>query len=397
MRLAIVVQRYGADIVSGAELHARNLAELLHGPHHVEVFTTCAQDYVTWRNHYPPGSTFVGPVRVHRFPVRRPRDPRTYGRWEQYLLTHPHSEADEYRWLELEGPYAPRLIEAIRRRAADFDFWLFFSFRYYTTFHGVRAVPDRAILVPTAEEDPIIGFSIFRRLFHGVRGIAYNSIEEQRLIQGMTRNYHVPGVVVGIHVQPPPDPPCPERFRQQWNVSEPYVLFVGRVDVNKGAPQLVEMFAHYAASRPNSPLLVLLGPIVDSVPPHPRIRLLGPVDEQTKWDALAGCEFLINPSPLESLSMVLLEAWKARKAVLVNGQCAVLRGQCIRSNGGLFYTSPAEFHRMMDWLLEHPDLRQQLGENGRTYVDEHYRPDSILRKYEELFERARSVPETRVA
>ncbi len=397
MRLAIVVQRYGEDIASGAELHARNLAELLQGRHHVEVFTTCARDYVTWRNHYPAGPTSVGPVRVHRFPVRRPRDPQAYGRWEQYLLTHPHSEADEERWLRLEGPYAPRLVEAVRRRAADFDFWIFFSFRYYTTFHGALAVPDRALLVPTAEADPIIGFSVFRKLFHAVRGIAYNSIEEQRLIQGMTRNYRVPGVVVGIHVQPPPEPPRPERFRQRWDVSEPYVLFVGRLDVNKGAPQLVEMFIRYAASRPQAPLLVLLGPIVDPVPSHPRVRVLGPVDEQTKWDALAGCEFLINPSPLESLSMVLLEAWKARKAVLVNGQCAVLRGQCIRSDGGLFYMSPAEFAPMMDWLLEHPDLRQQLGENGRAYVDEHYRPDVILRKYEELFERARSVPQTRVA
>ena len=44
MKLAIVVQRYGADINGGAELHARYIAERLSRHAEVEVFTTCARD-----------------------------------------------------------------------------------------------------------------------------------------------------------------------------------------------------------------------------------------------------------------------------------------------------------------------------------------------------------------
>ena len=69
MKLGVVVQRYGADINGGAELHARYIAERLARKHEVEVLTTCAHDYVTWRNEYPAGEERIGPVRVRRFEV----------------------------------------------------------------------------------------------------------------------------------------------------------------------------------------------------------------------------------------------------------------------------------------------------------------------------------------
>ena len=55
MKLAVVVQRYGADISGGAELHARYIAERLARHASVEVVTTCARDYVTWKNELPAG------------------------------------------------------------------------------------------------------------------------------------------------------------------------------------------------------------------------------------------------------------------------------------------------------------------------------------------------------
>ncbi len=46
-----------------------------------------------------------------------------------------------------------------------FDFFIFFSYRYYHVWHGMRAVPGKAVLVPTAERDAAIGLSIFAPLF----------------------------------------------------------------------------------------------------------------------------------------------------------------------------------------------------------------------------------------
>ena len=52
MRLAFIVQRYGAAAVRGAEHLCRLLAERMAAQHEVDVLTTCARDYVTWKNGY---------------------------------------------------------------------------------------------------------------------------------------------------------------------------------------------------------------------------------------------------------------------------------------------------------------------------------------------------------
>ena len=87
MRLAVVVQRYGADINGGAELHARYVAEHLARHAEVEVFTTCARDYVTWANELPEGAEPQGGVLVRRFPVSAPRDVLDFARRSTQVFT----------------------------------------------------------------------------------------------------------------------------------------------------------------------------------------------------------------------------------------------------------------------------------------------------------------------
>ena len=50
MKLAIVVQRYGADVNGAAERPARYVAEPLSAHADVRVLTPCAPDYVPWKN-----------------------------------------------------------------------------------------------------------------------------------------------------------------------------------------------------------------------------------------------------------------------------------------------------------------------------------------------------------
>ena len=48
---------------------------------------------------------------------------------------------------------------------------------------------------------------------------------------------------------------------------------------------------------------------------------LGFVSEEQKASLLRHCELLVMPSFLESLSLVMLEAWTLGRPVLVNGAC----------------------------------------------------------------------------
>ena len=391
MKIAIVVQRYGADINGGAELHARYIAEHLARHAEVEVFTTCARDYITWKNELPAGDHKLNGVTVRRFPVDAPRNPDDFGRRSAQVFNNTHSIADELAWLDSEGPLSKAMMRHIGRVHAAFDYFVFFSARYYHAWHGVRAVFSKAVLVPTAEREPSVGLSIFGGMFRSARAIMYNSLEERAMIQAIANNRQVPSVVVGVGSDIP-DRVQPWRAKRKFHLKRPYALYVGRIDENKGCAQLFDYFIRYATMYPDGLDLVLAGSAVLPIPKHPRIKHLGFVSDEDKFDTLGGADFLVMPSPFESLSMVALEAWALGRPVLANGHCDVLRGQAIRSNAGLYYESFEEFAETMYTLEAAGPLNQVLGRNGREFFRRHYAWPVIERKYLEMFERLKKEP-----
>src|SRR5512138_1668239 len=192
-KIAVVVQRYGLEINGGAEYHARLIAERLGRHFQVEVFTTTASDYVTWAHHYPEGTEAVNGIPVHRFRVSRPRDPERFGLLQKRILEQEHALADEERWLEEEGPLVPGLLLELERRREEFAYFVFFSYRYYHSFHGVIRFGPRAILVPTAEHDQVIYLRLFRDLFARAAALVFNSPEERELIERVAGNRALPG------------------------------------------------------------------------------------------------------------------------------------------------------------------------------------------------------------
>jgi glycosyltransferase involved in cell wall biosynthesis len=385
VKIALVVQRYGAEISGGAELHARYIAEHLARHAEVEVLTTCAKDYITWQNELAPGVEKINGLQVRRFAVSRPRDVNDFGRRSQAVFERAHSIADELAWLTSEGPTSPDLIRHITRVAGEFDFFVFFSYRYYHAWYGARAVPAKAILVPTAERDPAVGLSIFAPLFKGVRALMFNSLEERALIEGVAGR-SIPGVVVGVGSEIP-ERTQPWRFRKKFNVKRPFAIYIGRIDENKGCTELFEYFERYAAIYPHGLDLVLVGSAILPVPKHPRIRHVGFLSDEDKFDALAGADVLIMPSAYESLSMVVLEAWALGKPVLANGHCDVLRGQVVRSNGGLYYENFEEFAETLYTLEGSGPLGAIFGRNGREFFRRHYAWPVIERKYLDTLDR----------
>jgi glycosyltransferase involved in cell wall biosynthesis len=390
VKLAVVVQRYGADINGGAELHARYIAERLARHATVEVLTTCARDYVTWKNELPAGASTVNGLTVRRFPVGRPRNPIEFGRLSKAVFHRPHSIADELRWLESEGPASASLIRHVRAVSNEFDYFVFFSYRYYHAWHGARAVPGKAVIVPTAERDSAIGLGIFPPVFRGARAVMYNSFEERALIHHVSER-EGPGVVVGIGSEIP-ERTQPWRFRRKFGVKRPFAIYIGRIDENKGCPELFSHFERYSVMYPNGLDLVLVGSSVLPVPKHPRIRHLGYLSDEDKFDALAAADVLIMPSKFESLSMVALEAWAIGRPVLANGHCDVLRGQVIRSNAGLYYETFEEFAEALYLLEATGPLGATFGQNGREFYRRHYSWPVIERKYLEMFERLKREP-----
>lgn len=387
LKLAIVVQRYGLEINGGAEFHARLVAEQLARYYKVEVLTTCAYDYITWANHYRAGAGEINGVPVRRFKVRRKRNPQRFGRIQEFVFNRPHEPEDELRWLKEEGPYSPRLIRHIKARAEDYDYFIFFSYRYYHSYHGINAVPHKSILVPTAEKDPVIDLMIFRKFFNKPRALMYNSWEEKEMINAACRNESVPGVVVGVGTElPDPGDIRPERFRRRFGIDDPFILYIGRIDENKGCHILFDHFQRYVTERDTNLKLVLMGKNIIPIPDNDAIIPLGFVSNQEKFDGLAACRCLVNPSLYESLSMILLEAWAVGRPVLVNADVPVLVGQSKRANAGLWYSSYDEFAGAIDLINGDERLRDAMGANGVRYFNENYTWDVINRKYIDIIE-----------
>ena len=387
LRLAFVVQRYGLEIDGGAEYECRRVAEALAPSHVIEVLTTCARDYLTWRNEYRPGVETVNGVRVRRFPVDRPRRVRAFGRYADRLYATPHTFFDEAEWVRRQGPLALSLVEWIRADADDHDGFLFFTYLYLPTLLGLPLVAPKAVLVPTAHDERPIYLDLFRSLFRLPRAFVYQVEEEQAFVEARFHTSHIPSAVIGAGVDPVPDA-RPDRFRRQTGVTGPFFLYVGRVDVEKGCRELIEAFLDWHGRTREPAPLVLMGTVAMRLPRHPALLALGFRPEAEKWDALTAATALVMPSPHESFSFVILEAWAQGTPVLATARSPVLRGHLDRSRGGLLYDlEPGDFGAGLDRLLADEALRKQLGERGRAYVEARYRWPRITRQYLDFLER----------
>ena len=380
MKIAFVIQRYGLEIIGGAELHCRWVAEHLKKFFDVEVLTTRAYDYITWKNHYLKGEDTVNGIPVKRFSVSSTRDPKRFRRIQDYIMENEHKEEDELRWLEEEGPSSPSLIKYIKEHQSDYDYFIFFSYRYYQSYWGIKAVPHKSILVPTAEHDPVIHLKIFKDLFRKPRAFVYNSVEERNIINSLSQNEDILGDVVGVGTEIPSSFSS-EEFYKKYKIDGNYIIYIGRIDENKGCDELFDFFLRFKKETSSDIKLILVGSAILKTPSHPDVSYLGFLSEYDKFSALDGALLLLMPSFYESLSMVILEAWALGKPVLANARCEVLKGQCLRSNGGLFYENYYEFKEALKLLLSLSRLRKAMGINGQEYFNQNYTWEVIENKY----------------
>jgi glycosyltransferase involved in cell wall biosynthesis len=426
LKIAFIVQRYGTEILGGSEYHCRLIAERLAPRHTVEVLTTCAADYITWKNEYPEGSDRIRGVTVRRFANAQTRDIDAFNRYSEWIFNNPHTRADEMEWLRQQGPWCPALLEYLERNHQHYDILIFFTYLYAPTVLGARVAPDKSILVPTAHDEPAIRLEIYKELFIAPAGIAYNTEVERRFL---TTHFPIRAIeeeIVGCgvdlpHAHPYPkdeaadeavDPAAIEEaeeqaaadesspsfrphlahrgavFRRRHRLHGPFLLYGGRIDAGKGCEELIEYFSTYVQEGGDASL-VLMGVKLMPLPEDPLIRFAGRLSDQERLLALEAATVVVVPSPYESLSLLALESFAVGTPILANARSEVLVDHCRKSNAGLYYADRDEFGECLRLLIAEPRLRAALGQNGRAYVRQNYRWDVILGKYEKMFTRLR--------
>ena len=129
-----------------------------------------------------------------------------------------------------------------------------------------------------------------------------------------------------------------------------------------------------AGERPDAPALVLMGRGGYRPPASARGRVveLGYVDDDAKRAVYAGALALVNPSEMESLSLVLMEAWLEGTPAIVAAGSEVMADHVGRSGGGMTFASYEDFRAAVARLLDDPAERERMGARGRAYVLEEY-------------------------
>ena len=402
--LAFVVQRYGEEFVGGSESLCRVVAEMLARDRPVEVLTTCAKEYVTWKNEYEPGISMLNEVRVRRFAVDFERDRRFHETLHAILggmplTAYPQQKAlmrqmvarspveQQRSCLKLQGPYSTTLLEYLASHHEAYDLIAFFTYLYPTTFYGSQRVPrHKRLLIPTAHDEAPIHFPVFREMFARFPAYVFLTPEERSFVEETFDLGEAVKATIGMPVELAHQPD-PDRFRKKYQVDGPFLLYAGRLDPSKGCEELLSFFQAARPHLPSDLSLILIGNRVMKVPHDPRIQHLGMLPERDKLDAMAAASIMVNPSPFESFSIVILEAMRCGTPVLVNGRSEVLTGHVRRSSAGLYYENYAEFVEATRLMLEDEGLRSRLERNGAEYVKQNYSCASVKQRYLALLQR----------
>jgi len=385
-KIVLVNQRYGLEVNGGSEYYTRLIAERLTSDYEVDVITTKASDYTTWANFYESDEEEINGVRVLRFPVEKQRasDFNEYN--GKYLSSVEKDIKKEEIWFEKQGPYSPEAIEYIKRSKDKYDVFIFVTYLYYLTVKGLPEVAEKAVFIPTAHEEPFIHFKTFETLFRLPKAYIFLTDEEKELVQNLFECKDIPCGVMGTGVEVPCEPD-ESAFRLKYGIYSDYIIYVGRIDEGKDCPMLFKYFTEYKKRHTESELkLVLMGKQVCAVPEHKDILSLGFVSEEDKFSGISGAKCLVLPSKFESLSISVLEAMTLSVPVIVNGVCEVLKGHCVKSNGGLYYMNYFEFEGILDYIFTHYKEYELLRKNARRYIRENYEWDVIMKKFREVID-----------
>ena len=267
-KIAFVIPWYGEGIPGGAEMELREVAgHLQKAGVEVEVLTTCVKDFTAdWnQNYYAAGVAMVYDVPTRRFPVRK-RDTATFDRINAQLMQGKHITPKEEVLFLQEMVNSPQLYEYIETHNDDYDLFVFMPYMFGTTFHGVLACPEKAVMIPCFHEEAYAHMRLFRQTYINIRGMIFNSVPEMKLANRLYDLDEVEQICMGIGMDTSISGDG-AAFREKYGITDPYLIYAGRKDSGKNVHTLLQYFAEYKKRNPEDSLqLVLIGGGTIAVP-----------------------------------------------------------------------------------------------------------------------------------
>lgn len=390
-KIGFVVPWFDDGIPGGAEMEMREVSAHLHmAGAEVEILTTCVKEFSSdWSTDFfkPGESLSAGGIKIRRFRVRK-RDTQAFDAVNLKLIKKQPVTLEEEDTFLREMVNSPELYEYIAGHKDEYSVFVYIPYMFGTTYFGVKACPEKAVLIPCFHDEAYAYFRRFKEVFPTAAGMVFNARPEAELAErlyGFSKS-GTGTIVMGIGMDTQIN--CdPERFRRRFGIDKPFILYAGRKDEGKNVHTLLKYFAEYRKRNKTDLQLVLIGGGKIDIPAEIRSNVhdLGFVDIQDKYDACGASLLMCQPSKNESFSLVIMESWLCRRPVLVHEECAVTRNFVSESNGGLYFRDYFDFEGCVSYIAANPVNAGIMGENGRKYVLENFTWDIITQKYLKFF------------
>lgn len=388
-KIGFVIPWFGFDIPGGAEAELKGLTLHLHEAGvPIEILSTCVHTFNSnWScNYHRAGTTVEKGITVRRFKVRERNDDAFNAVNIKLMNNRMPLSAEEEKIFTDEMVNSPALYQYIREHKDEYSLFVFIPYMFGTTYYGIQECYDKAILIPCFHDESYVYMECFKREFSKVAGMIFHAQPEADLAERVYDLGNVNAKVLGegVYTEYTYDA---ARFREKYNIKEPFILYAGRKDVGKNIYTLINNFHEYKYRNENDLKLVLIGGGEVKIPKdiEKDVFDLGFVEVQDKFDAYAAASVLCQPSRNESFSLVIMESWICERPVLVHDKCNVTKHFAKTSGGGLYFDNYFEFEGAVNYLLEHPDMADAMGKSGRKFVLDNFAWDVIVDKYMKYF------------
>lgn len=394
-KIGFVTPWYGESIPGGAEAALRDITNhLFAAGMEIEILSTCVREFQSnWNcNYYKAGMTYEsGGIPVRRFKVRE-RNVRAFDEVNAKLMSDIRLTREEEEVFVREMINSPNLYQYIREHKDEYEAFVFIPYMFGTTYYGVQECYEKAVMIPCFHEEAYVYMSNFREVFSKVAGMMFNATPEEELTKRIydTSNMKAETMGLGVDTKLTYDA---NRFREKYNISEPFILYAGRKDVGKNIYTLIDYYREYVFRKDTDMKLVLIGGGKIQIPSDIRSRVvdLGFVPIQDKYDAYAAAELLCQPSKHESFSYVIMESWLCERPVLVHAGCNVTQNFVKESNGGLYFRNYFEFEATVDYIVQYPEQAKTMALQGKKYVQENFDWDVMIEKYKKYFAELKAI------
>lgn len=383
-RIALVSVRYGENIVGGAEKLIMNYASILSEFCEVQILTTKSTDHNTWSNDINNDKEIINGISVIRFATDSNKvvDERYVHLLHTISANYEDFESAEEFFLK-QGPYSTEMLNYLSTHSEEYDYFIYCPYLYATTYFGSTVTPkEKNILIPAAHDEMFIYLSAMKLMFERFSKVIYLTEEERDLVH-TAHSVQYPNSVIGMEIA---ENSAEKLFIKKYNINGPYIVYVGRVEIGKGVPELIEYFNWYLENYNSNIKLLFIGAKSIDLPNTPNYKYLGFLSEEDKLGAIVSSQLLVLPSRFESFSIVTLEAMMHSVPVLVNGNCAVLKGHCVRSNAGLWYEDKITFAGSLNHIVSRRKLQKEMGKLGSIYVKNNYSRPIISKRLKEALD-----------